>query len=65
MDVNAIMLENMKKKKGTSSTIPTKVVTKISLPQEGGVDKSIADANKPNATSNVMSKVIEIDVGED
>jgi hypothetical protein len=32
MDVNAIMLENRKKRKGTSSITPNKVITKVSLP---------------------------------
>jgi hypothetical protein len=31
MDVNAITLENRKKKKGVSLTTPSKVITKVSL----------------------------------
>jgi hypothetical protein len=65
MDVNAIMLENMKKKKGASSTTPSKVIIEVSLPQEGDVDKFVANADKHIATSNVVNKVIEVDVGED
>ncbi len=58
MDVNAIMLENRKKKKGTSLATPSKVITKVSLPQEGDVSKLIVDANKLVAASSVVSKVM-------
>jgi hypothetical protein len=58
MDVNAITLENRKKKKRTPLTTPSKVITKVSLHQEGDVDK-------PIATSNVVNKVIEVTIGED
>jgi len=65
MDVNAIMMENKKKKKGASSTTPSKVSTKVSLPQEGDVGKPIADVDKHVATFNVVNKVIEVVNGED
>jgi hypothetical protein len=57
MDVNAITLENRKKKKGVSLTTLSKVITKVSLRQE-------RDADKPVATSNVVNKVIEVVIGE-
>jgi len=41
VDVNAIMLENRKKKKGTSLATPSKVITNVSLRQEGDDDKPI------------------------
>ncbi len=76
MDVNAIMLENRKKKKGTSSITPNKVITKVSLPQEADIgettgetiediSKSTIDVMKLTAASNVMSKVIKIVVEEE
>ncbi len=58
MDVNAIMLKNKKKKKGTSSTTLSKMIIEISLPQEG-------DANKLVVVSSVVNKVVEVDIGED
>jgi hypothetical protein len=57
MDVNAITLENRKKKKGVSLTTPSKVITKVSLRQERDADKLVA-------TSNVVNKVIEVVIGE-
>ncbi len=57
MDVNAIMLENRMKKKGTSLAIPSKVITEVSLHQEG-------DDDKPIVASNVVNKVIEVAIGE-
>jgi hypothetical protein len=64
MDVNAIMMENKKKKK-TSLGNPSKVITEVSLPQEGDVGKLVADVNKPIATSNVVNKVVKVAIGED
>jgi hypothetical protein len=64
VDVNAIMLENMEKNRSIISN-PKQSVTKVSLPQEGDVDKFVAIANKPIATSNVVNKVIKVVVGED
>jgi len=58
VDVNAIMLENRKKKKGTSLATPSKVIIKVSLRQEGDDDKLIV-------ASNVVNKVIEVAIGED
>ncbi len=43
--------------KGTSSAIANKAITKILLPQERDANKSIADADKPITTSNVVNKV--------
>ncbi len=71
MDVNAIMLENKKKRKGTSSIILNKVITKVSLPQEGDIgeimsktiediSKPITNANKLVAISSVVNKAIEV-----
>ncbi len=65
MDVNTIVMENKKKKKGASSTTPSKVSTKVSLPQEGDVGKPIVDVDKHVATSNVVNKVIKVANGED
>jgi hypothetical protein len=58
VDVNGIMLENRKKKKGTSLATPSKVITEVSLRQEG-------DDDKPIVPSNVVNKVIEVSIGED
>ncbi|CAM6015330.1 unnamed protein product [Sphagnum balticum] len=58
MDVNAITLENRKKKKGASLATPSKVIIEVSLCQEGDVDKLVA-------ASNVVNKVIEVVIGED
>jgi hypothetical protein len=58
VDVNAITLENRKKKKGTSLVTPSKVIIEISLCQEGDVHKLVA-------ASNVVNKVIEVAIGED
>jgi len=71
VDVNAIMLENKKKRKGTSSIIVNKVITKVSLPQEGDIgetigktiediSKPITNANKLVAISSVVNKAIEV-----
>jgi hypothetical protein len=57
MDVNAITLENRKKKKGVSLTTPSKVITEVSLRQEQDADKHVV-------TSNVVNKVIEVVIGE-
>jgi hypothetical protein len=65
MDVNAIMMENKKKKKGASLTTPSKVNTKVSLLQEGDVGKLVVDVDKHVATSNVVNMVIEVATGED
>jgi hypothetical protein len=65
VDVNAIMMENKKKKKGASSRNPSKVITKVSLPQEGDVSKFVANVDKPIAASNVVNKVIKVAIGED
>jgi hypothetical protein len=65
MDVNAIMMDNKKKKKGASSTNPSKMITKLSLLQEGDVGKAVANADKLVATSNVVNKVIEVVIRED
>lgn len=65
MDVNAIMMENKKKKKGASSTTPSKVNTKVSLPQERDAGKPVADVDKHVATTNVVNKVIEVAIGKD
>jgi hypothetical protein len=51
------MLENRMKKKGTSLAIPSKVITEVSLHQEG-------DDDKPIVASNVVNKVIEVAIGE-
>jgi hypothetical protein len=58
------MLKNMEKKRSIISN-PKQSVTKVSLLQEEEVDKFVANANKPIATSNVMNKVIKVVVGED
>jgi len=57
MDVNAITLENRKKKKGVSLTTPSKVIIEVLVRQEWDVDK-------PVAASNVVNKVIEVVIGE-
>jgi hypothetical protein len=65
VDVNAIMMENKKKKEGTSLANPSKVITEVSLLQEGDVGKLVANANKLIATSNVVNKVVEVVIRED
>jgi len=65
VDVNSIMMENKKKKKGASLTTLCKVNTKVSLPQEGDVGKLVVDVDKHVATSNVVNRVIEVATGED
>ncbi len=71
MDVNAIMLEKKKKRKRTSSVTPNKMITKVSLFQEGDtnetisktskdIGKPIIDVDKLAATSSVVSKVVEV-----
>ncbi len=68
MDVNAIMLENRKKRKGASSITPNKVITKVSLTQEGDTSETMGeitiDANKPTTTFSFVNKAIEIVVEE-
>ncbi len=64
MDVNAIMLENMKKRIGASSTTPNKVIIKISLLQEGDTSETTIDTNKPIARSNVVTKIVEVVIEE-
>ncbi len=64
MDVNAIILENRKKEKGASLATLSKMITKISLPQEGDIYKSVTNVDKPVAASNVVNKVIEVAIGE-
>jgi hypothetical protein len=68
VDVNAIMLENMKKMIGASSTTPNKVITEVSLPQEGDTGETISetttDIDNPTAASNVVSKTIKVVVQE-
>jgi hypothetical protein len=75
VDVNAIMLENKKKRRKTSSVIPNKVITKVSLFQEEGIGetisniikdtgKPIANVDKHAATSSVLSKVVEVAIEE-
>jgi hypothetical protein len=64
------MLENKKKRKGTSLVTLNKVITKVSLLQEGDADETISKTIKNNgkpttkvnklvATSSVVSKIIE------
>lgn len=64
MDVNAIILENRKKKKGASLATLSKMITKISLPQEGDICKSATNVDKPVTASNAVNKVLEVAVGE-
>jgi hypothetical protein len=68
MDVNPIMLENMKKRIGASSTTPNKVITEVSLPQEGDTNETIGETttntDKPIVTSNVVSKIVEVAIEE-
>jgi hypothetical protein len=68
MDVNAIMLENRKKRKGTSSITPNKVITKVSLPQEGDICETIGEItindDNPTTTSSFVRKAIEIAIEE-
>jgi hypothetical protein len=64
VDVNAIILENRKKEKGASLATLSKMITKISLPQEGDIYKSVTNVDKPVAASNVVNKVIEVAIGE-
>ncbi len=40
------------------------MITKISLPQEGDIYKSVTNVDKPVAASNVVNKVIEVAIGE-
>jgi hypothetical protein len=47
MDVNAIMLENRKKRKGASLVNPNKVIAKVSLSQEGDIGLITINTNKP------------------
>jgi hypothetical protein len=69
MDVNAIMLENMKKRTKTSSSTPNKVNTEVSLPQDGDINEIIGeiitDAGKLVVASNVVGKTTKVDVEED
>jgi hypothetical protein len=69
MDVNAIMLENKKIRLGESSTTPNKVIIEVSLPQEEDIDETIGEiitnTNKPIATSNVVSKTVEVTIEEE
>jgi hypothetical protein len=69
------MLENKKKKRGTSSVTLNKVITKVSLLQEGDtgetISKTTKDTRKPTtnvnkhaATSSVVSKAVEVVVEE-
>jgi len=64
MDVNAIMLENMKKRIEASSTTPNKVIIKVSLLQEGDTSETTTNTNKPIATSNVVTKIVEVIIEE-
>jgi len=75
VDVNAIMLENKKKRRRTSSIIPNKVIKKVSLFREGGIGETISnitkDIGKPitnvdkhATTCSVLSKTIEVAVEE-
>jgi hypothetical protein len=68
MDINAIMLENKKKRTRTSPTTLNKVIKKVSLLQEGDIGEIIGetttDVGKPDATSNVVGKIIEVAVEE-
>jgi hypothetical protein len=65
------MLEKKKKRKRTSSVTPNKMITKVSLFQEGDtnetisktskdIGKPIIDVDKLAATSSVVSKVVEV-----
>jgi len=72
VDVNAIMPKNKKKRKGTSSITPKKVITEVSLPQEGETNETTENISKPTkdvvklvAASNVMNKVVEVVVEEE
>jgi hypothetical protein len=69
MDVNAIMLENMKKRTKTSSTAPNKVIIEVSLPQDKDINEIIGeiitDAGKLVVASNVVGKTTKVDVEED
>jgi hypothetical protein len=62
------MLENMKKRIGASSRTPNKVITEISLPQEGDISETISettiDTDKPIVASNVVSKIVEVAIEE-
>jgi hypothetical protein len=62
------MLENMKKRIGASSTTPNKVTIKVSLLQEGDTSETIGettiDTDKPIATSNVVTKIVEVAIEE-
>jgi len=68
VDVNAIILENRKKRTRTSLTAPNKVIKEISLPQEGDtgeiIGKTTTDASKLVVASNVVGTIIELDVEE-
>jgi hypothetical protein len=68
VDVNAIMLENRKKRTGTSLTTPNKMIKEISLLQEGDASEFIGettiDASKPIVASNVVGKIIEVAIEE-
>jgi hypothetical protein len=69
MDVNAIMLENMKKRTKTSSSAPNKVIIEVSLPQDKDINEIIGeiitDAGKLVVASNVVGKTTKVDVEED
>jgi hypothetical protein len=41
------------------------MITKIWLPQQGDVGKSVVDIDKHVVSSNVVNNVIKVDVGED
>jgi hypothetical protein len=68
MDVNAITLENRKKRKRASSITPNKVIIKLSSLQEGDTGEAIGkitiDVNKHVATSSFVNKVVKIVVEE-
>jgi hypothetical protein len=61
------MLENMKKRTRASSATLNKVITKVSLLQEGDTGETINETTnigKPTTASNVVSKTIEVNVEE-
>jgi hypothetical protein len=62
------MLENRKKRIKTSSTTPNKMITNVSLPQEGDtgetISKTTIDVSKHVIASNVVSKTIKLYIEE-
>jgi hypothetical protein len=68
VDVNAIMLENRKKRTKASLAAPNKVITKVSLPREGDtseiIGETITNVGKPIVTSNVVGKTAKVVVEE-